>query len=130
MSHSLKRLLSLRVMHFLVSRFSGSKVAWEDREISRSLEIPIHLVLQILDELVGSGIVSQVALDRDKAFGYQPARDPEILTIKYVIDALEHRGINDIPVAGSEPLQKLSDNLNAFGELIENSPANQRLKDI
>ena len=85
---------------------------------------------EILDELVESGIVSRVDTKADKAFAYQAARDPEILTIKYVIDALERRGINDIPVSRSEPLQKLSDNLNVFGELIESSPANQRLKDI
>ena len=129
-SHSFKRLLSLRIMHFLVSRFSGLKAAWEDSEISRKLEIPKHLVLQILDELVESGIVSRVTSDDTKAIVYQPARDPEILTIKYVIDALEHRGSDDIPVPESEPLLKLSDNLNVFSDLIENSPANQRLREI
>ena len=129
-SHSFKRLLSLRIMHFLVSRFSGPKVAWEDSEISRKLEIPKHLVLQILDELVESGIVSRVTSDDTKAIVYQPARDPEILTIKYVIDALEHLGSDDIPAPESETLLKLSDNLNVFSDLIENSPANQRLKEI
>ena len=129
-SPSFKRLLSLRIMHFLVSRFSGPKAAWEDSEISRKLEIPKHLVLQILDELVESGIVSRVTSDDTKAIVYQPARDPEILTIKYVIDALEHLGSDDIPVPESETLLKLSDNLNVFSDLIENSPANQRLKEI
>ena len=122
--------MSLRVMHFLVSRFSGPKVAWEDSEICRLLDIPIRLVLQILDELVDSGIVSRVALDGDKAFAYQPARDPEVLTIKYVIDALEQRGSDQIPITESDALHKLSEGLKVFSDLIEKSPANQRLKEI
>ena len=52
------------------------------------------------------------------------------MTIKYVMDALETHGIDDIPVARSEELEKISECLAAFGDLIEGSPANIRLKDI
>jgi len=129
-SHAFKRLLSLRVVHFLVNNFSGPKVAWQDVEIARRLEIPIRLVHEILNALVESGIVSPVVLDPDQSIGYQPGKDPDLLTVKYVITALETRGNDVIPVPDSQAMRELSDSLLAFDRLIETSPANQRLKDI
>jgi hypothetical protein len=53
-----------------------------------------------------------------------------MMTIKYVIDTLEGHGSDNIPVARSGELEKLSECLKSFGTLIENSPANMQLKDI
>jgi membrane protein len=129
-SHAFKRLISLQIVHFLVNRFSGDKVAWDVQEISRNLEIPTRLVNQMLSDLTRAGVVSRVSVDEDKAVAYQPARDPDQLTIKFVIDALEHNGNDNIPVAQSPAAEKLSESLKVFSDLIEASPANQRLKDI
>ena len=129
-SHSFKRLLSLQITHFLVKQFSSPKAAWDVMELSRALEIPIRLVNQILGELVDAGILSKVSVDGDRDVGYQPARDTDTLTIKYIVDALEKNGVDDIPVGRSQALEKLSDNLKVFSDTLEASPANQRLKDI
>jgi membrane protein len=129
-SYSFKRLISLHVTQFLVQQFSGSKATWSVSELSRALEIPTRLVNQILSELVDAGVISKVALDEEGINGYQPARDPDTLTIKYVIDALEKNGIDDIPVGRSKALDSLSENLKVFSDTIEASPANRRLKDI
>ena len=53
-----------------------------------------------------------------------------MMTIKYVIDTLEHHGIDDIPVAQSQELKRISECLKEFGDLIEKSPANMQLKNI
>jgi membrane protein len=129
-SHVLKRLLSLRIVHFLVNRFSGDKVAWDVEEISRRLEIPIRFVNQLLSDLTQAGVVSRVSVDENKTVAYQPARDPDQLTIKFVIDALEHNGSDNIPLTQCPAAEKLSENLKVFNDLVEASPANQRLKDI
>ncbi|UCF56711.1 MAG: YihY family inner membrane protein [Deltaproteobacteria bacterium] len=129
-SHSFKRLLSLRIVHLLVKDFSNGERWCDETEISHKLEIPIRLVRQILFELVESGIISPVKVDDDKASAYQPALNPEAITIKFVVDALEQQGSDDIPVARSEELEKLSQSMKTFDELIKGSPANLRLKDI
>jgi membrane protein len=69
-------------------------------------------------------------VDGDRAVAYQPAHNIDIMTIKYVMDTLDKHGSDTIPVARSEELEKISDCLKAFGELIERSPANVRLRDI
>ncbi len=125
-----KKLLSLHVVHLLVKHFSSGKKPLTADEISQRLEIPIRLIRQILYELVKSDTLAETRTNDDKTFSYQPARDINILTIKYVIEALEKRGVDNLPVGRTEELQILSDSLKAFTDAIEKSPENRLLKDI
>jgi membrane protein len=129
-SHSFKRLLALRVALLVIKRLTKGEKPWGNQQISHELEIPTRLVNQILYELVASGIVSEIKSGRDQGTAYEPARDPEILTIKYVVDALERRGTDDIPVVRSEELKRLVGSLETFSELVEKSEANLLLKQI
>jgi membrane protein len=125
-----KRLLSLRIVHLLIGQFFKGEKGWDAAQISHNLEIPIRLVQQIIFELISSGILSEVKFNEGGEVGYQPARDPDTITIKYVIDALEQQGSDNIPVAQSEELDRLSESLKAFNDLIEKSSANKCLKEI
>jgi membrane protein len=129
-SQSFKRLLSLRVAHLLVKRFSAGEKPWDAATIAHELEIPIRLVNQILFELVESGVASEVRVNQDKDVGYEPARDPNTMTIKYVIEALEKWGSESVPVAKTEALSRISASLEAFSELVERSEANKLLKEV
>lgn len=129
-SHAYKRMLALRIVHLLVSHFAEGRQPWNARQISHALDIPIRLVLQILYDLTESGILAEVSVNRDSDIGYQPARDPDAMTIHYVIQAMEERGSDNIPVAPSDELDRISDSLNTFKELVVSSPANRRLREI
>ena len=129
-SHSFKRLLSLLIAQLLVKRFCKGEQPSDAAQVSHILDIPIRLVRQILYELVESGVISEVRTEEDKDVAYQPGRDVEMLTVKYVIDALERRGSNAIPVVKSNELDKLSDCLDRFGSTIEKLPANVLLKNL
>ena len=76
------------------------------------------------------GIISPVKTNDDQTSAYQPALNPETMTIKYVLDALEHHGTDNVPVARTEDLEKISESLKALDEEIKKSPANLRLVDI
>ena len=65
-----------------------------------------------------------------KELAYQPGRDINGLNIKFVIEALEGQGTDNIPVAQTEALEAFSKALKTFSETIEDSPANRLLKDI
>jgi membrane protein len=128
-SHSFKRLLSLYVLHLLVKNFQEGKKPWASSQISHELEIPIRLINEILHELAVSGLASEVIRDGG-GVGYEPARDPESMTIKSVIDTLEDFGSQGIPVARTESFHKLCESMRSFDEVIKNSEANRRLKDL
>ncbi len=129
-SHNFKRLLSLRVAQFVIRRFTQGEKAWSNEQISHELEIPIRLVNQILYELVTCGILSEVMVEQEKCTAYEPARDPDTLTIKSVIEALERRGSDSIPVAQSQELDRLIESLKEFSDLTDKSQKNRLLKDI
>jgi membrane protein len=129
-SSSFKKLLSLQTAHLLIKNFSNGHKPLTAMQISHTLEIPIRLVSQILYELVESGIAFESKSEENKEFAYQPARTINVLTIKYIIDALEQRGVDNIPVAQTKELKTLSETLQTFNDTIEKSPANRLLKDI
>jgi len=129
-SFSFKKLLSLRIAHLLVTNFTEGKKPLTESQISQDLEIPIRLVRQILYELVECGIVCEVKTPEYKKSAYQPARNIDSLTITYIINALEKRGLDNIPVVQTQELKVLSDSLITFGHLIEKSAHNKLLKDI
>ncbi len=129
-SHAFKRLLSIRVLHLMVRRFLDGEDAVNARQISLETEIPIRLVNQILFDLVSAGLVLEVNGDNDKGISYQPSRDPDVLSIHYVTNALDQNGSDTIPVAQSDALQTISKSLKSFGELIRKSGANRLLKEI
>ena len=129
-SVSFKKLLSLRIVHLLVKNFSAGKAPLAGHQIAHTLEVPIRLVRQILFELVESGILSEVATQDNEEITYQPGRDSDSLTIQYVIDALEKRGVDNIPTAQTEGSKVLSESLLAFNDTIVSSPANKLLKTI
>ena len=128
-SYSFKKQLSLLVTHLLIKNFCKAEPPLDAEKISHTLEIPIRLVRQILFELVESGILSEVRKD-NKDVAYQPAIDVGKLTIKFVVESLENRGISNIPVGKTEELDKLSSCLRTFAGDIEKSPANILLKDL
>ena len=130
MSHSFKRLLTLRIVNLLMKSFYIRNEPWNEARISHKLEIPIRLVRQILFELVQTGLVSEINVNGDNEIAFQPAFDPESMTIKYVIDAVENHGSDNIPVTQSDELKDLSESLTSFSTLIEQSSANKLLKDI
>jgi membrane protein len=125
-----KRLLTLQVAHLLIKKFARGESPLSAYEITHLLEIPFGLVNQILYELVESGILSEIQTDDYKESAFQPARDISMLTVAHVIEALENRGIHDIPVIRDESLMTLSESLKSFQELIQHSPANRLIKDI
>ncbi len=127
---SFKRLLSLQITHLLIQKFAGCDAPMTPAMISKELKIPIRLVHQILFELEDSSILSTVGTDNAKEPAYQPACDINMMTVKYVMDALDRRGTDNIPVARTESFHALSDILHVFGEAQEKLSANRLLKDI
>jgi membrane protein len=129
-SGSSKKLLSLSIVHLLVRNFSVGKAPLAAASIAHTLEVPIRLVRQILFELVESGILSEVATQENEETTYQPGRDSDSLTIQYVIDTLEKRGVDNIPAKPTEELKILSESLQAFNHVVVGLPANKLLKNI
>jgi len=129
-SPAFKKLLSLQISCLIISKFLKAEPPLSAINISKTLEIPIRLTQQILYELVEAGILSDTEDKKNKTVSYQPARDINTITINSVIEALEQKGVDNIPVAQTAELRHLSESLKTLNDEIEKSPANRLLKDI
>ncbi len=125
-----RKLLTLQITHLLIKKFANGDTPPTDLKISRQLQMPIRLVHGILSDLVESGLVSEIKTKNGRQLAYQPARDINQLTIQSILEALDHKGTEDIPVANTTEFQALSDALKEFSEAMEHSPANKLLKNI
>jgi len=129
-NHYFRRLVALRIVNFMSRHFAKGEVPLTAARISESLEIPRGLTTELVEELTESGILIEAAnRGRDEA-AYVPARDTDQLTVKFVMDAMDRRGVDQIPVATTEELERIAQSLKDLGEAVEKSPANLRLKDI
>jgi membrane protein len=130
-SHRLRMLLSLQITLHLIKNFIRGEKPMTQMKISNQLGIPIRFVKEILLELVKSNIASVARIvGGDDGGGYQPAVDINVLTIQYVIDAIEKRGLNTTPFTDNPEFAALSAALEAFGKNVERLPENKLLKEI
>jgi membrane protein len=125
-----KKLLTLQIAHLLIKAFAKAEKPLTAVEISRQLKVPLHLVHDILQELVQSGLFSETKTAMAQEFGYQPGLDTSLLTIQYIMEALERNGDDGLPLAKTEELATLTKSLEQFSAAMEKSPGNKLLRDI
>jgi membrane protein len=130
MSVSSKKLLMLRIFHFLTKKFSLGEKPSSVSQIAHALEIPVRLVRQFLHELSDVGLVVETAKGIKGEVAFQPGRTIENITVKFALDEYEKYGITKIPDYQSDEAEKISKYLKDISETIEKSPANVRLKEI
>ncbi len=130
-SASFKRLLSLSITRILVKNFHQGKKPMTTSQIADKLNTPANFIQHSIDELVACRILSETkSPDYSNEIAFQPAQDINKMTIGYVIDLLDHEGINDIRIAETNEIAALKQALSLFKEQIKNSDANHLLKDI
>jgi membrane protein len=129
-SFSLKKRLALQIVHLLVINFSKAEEPVNAHQISAAIEIPLRLVQKILPDLVASKVVSEIDSDTGEEPVFQPALDINLITIDYVIHALEHIGTDQLPISPSRESDLIARAMKKFRETMETHPDNQLLKDI
>lgn len=129
-SVSFKKVISLWITHALVKNFVQGGEPLTAQKISHVLDIPIRLVRQIIFELRECNIVSESKTWKSNELAYQPARDVDDFTIGYVLNTLDHRGVDTIPVADTSEYKYFSTAVKKFQEVISKTSENRLLKEI
>jgi membrane protein len=129
-SPAFKKLLSLRIASLVIGRFAAGQMPLTTSGISDVLDIPVRLVRTILFELTGTGILAELRDAANKESSFHPARDIHQITIQFVIDALENKGTDNIPVLQDTEFLRLKETLGGFSQTLRQSPANRKLMDI
>lgn len=133
-THSLSpfswRVLTLMVAQLLIKNFVKGEKALTAERISKQLEIPIRSIRDIIYILIDSGILSEVNTQHEKESAFQPAIDTNILTVSYVLNAIDHRGNDKILAVASTAKDQIIKMLHDFDIAIQNDKGTKLLKDI
>ena len=124
-----RRALVVRVFHSMVEAFSGTERALTALQISRRLEIPLNLIQQLISELMDAGLVVKVDRLVGKNPVFQPARSPEDMTIKDILDIYEGLGRTSLE-PGSEHARRVAEYLKDIEQAAAKSEGNVRLKEL
>jgi len=129
-SYYRKKILALAVTHHLVKAFSNGEGPQEANKISTRLGIPIRCVREILGELLKAGVISQVSVEGRKGDYFQPALDPDNITIARILQAIERVGSEKIPIKQASYLDKLVECLSEMDRACDACLCNLKLKQI
>lgn len=128
LSFSLKKVIALQITHLIIKHFSHLNNPLTAAEIATRLVIPIAIIQPILVMLIASHIIVEFKNQDDQDEVYQPTVDINLLSIAYVINALEQCGQHHLPDISQERL--FMNAVNNFRQLMETSEQNRLLKDI
>lgn len=129
-SRAHKNLLSLAIVQLCVKRFVKAEKPLLAADIAHQLDMPIRLVRELLYDLVQANVLSEAKVEKSGEDAYQPGRDINGLSIAAVVQALEKRGTQDIPVAATPAFRTLADHIERLKGALDTLPANILLKDI
>ena len=129
-SPGLRKLVALRICLYIVRQFGQGSTPVESDQIADDLGLPLPLTHRVLRELTDSDILREVQLVDSKLQGFIPARDADQLSISFILEALETRGVNGIPMPESPEFVALSDALEDLRLSVQRSPGNKLLKEI
>jgi membrane protein len=130
LSSDSRKVLMLRIFHFLVKKFSKGEIPPNLRELAHTLEIPFRLARRLLSEMAEVELVVEIAMDKTNEIAFQPGRSIDQMTIQQVLEAYELRGERQLSQTPSEEAEKISGYLKQIRETIEKSPANVKVKEI
>lgn len=131
LSHSFKRLLALFVSQLLIKNLQEGMKPLNVEQIANKLDTPEHLIRATLSELIKSNLIIEAKdLSNPNEPVFQPTQDINIMTVRFIIDKLDHTGTDDILMAETPELTKLKKAMKHFNKTIENMPENVLLKDI
>ncbi|MCD4780424.1 MAG: YihY/virulence factor BrkB family protein [Candidatus Omnitrophica bacterium] len=125
-----QRVVALGVTNICVKNFCQEQDPPAAHDLALELEVPIRLVRKVLFELTEAKVLNEVKINDRDTIGFQPAHDIQDMTIREVLDRLEHMGIDSLPLSDSENIRSIKKHFKGARELIANSEHNVRIKDL
>lgn len=126
-----KKIFILYILQLLVKRYEKGYNPLTAEEVAQKLQIPYILARNVLNELDKAGLVKKVETkQKKKDVVYQPNTDIQTLSIKTVLERLEHLGAHLVITEPSPKFRALEKTLKEFYNLMEKSDKNILLKDL
>jgi membrane protein len=125
-----KRVIALMIANHVVKNFNEGKPAFTAIEIASNLDLPVRLARNVINEFTETGIFNEVRLPLDKEIGYQPGISESKLTVKFIIDKLDEKGVNQLPIDDSKELAVVNRLMKEMDQVLNTTKGNMLIKDL
>ncbi len=125
-----KRVLALLVANTVVKNFIAGKEPLTATEIAHKCDMPIRLARNIIFDFTETKIFSEVKTSNEKEFAYQPGISENLLSVKYIIDVMDQKGVNQIPIHLTHELECIQKVMDDFDAVLKENKENVLVKDI
>lgn len=122
--------LALALSWHCVQRFQKGEKPLTSHQLAQELQCPIRLVRMVLEDLKRAGVLAEVQGEDEKERAYQPAQDSHRLTMGLVLNRLQERGVDNIPLHGGPHIEALLKAYDAYREALLFREEDLLLKDI
>ena len=125
-----KRVIALLIVNVVVKNFNEGKPALTSVEIASKLDLPLRLARLIINEFIETGVFNEVRMPNDKETGYQPGISDSKLTVKFIIDKLDEKGVNELPIDDSRELATVNRLMQEMDQVLNTNKGNMLVKDL
>jgi len=130
LSQRYKKVISLMIIHLIAKRFYDRQASLDAEGISTQLDVPLRLTKNLLNEFVETGILVEVRTENDKEIVYQPGVTESKLTVQFVIDTLERKGVNSLPISDTKELIEINTLMQEMDRLMDAQNGHILVKDV
>ncbi len=125
-----KRVIALLIANHVVKNFNEGKTPFTAMQIAKKLDLPVRLARNIIFDFTETGIFNEVKTPNDKEIGYQPGITESKLTVKYILDRLDEKGVNELPMENTSELKLVQSLMKSMDEVLNTSKGNVLIKDL
>ena len=125
-----KRAIALMIANCVVKNFNEGLPAQTAMQIARKLDLPIRLARVVINEFTEIGIFNEVKMTNDKEIGYQPGISDSKLTVKFIIDKLDKKGVNSLPIENSAELENINRLMRDMDDVLNTSKGTVLVKNL
>jgi len=125
-----KKAIALMIANLVTKRFFNSEKALTASEITEALDLPIRLTQHILNDFVETKIFVEVKTENEKESIYQPAMSESKLTVKFIFDTLDVKGVNTLPISDTAELLHINVLMKELNNTMDSDLGHLLVKDI
>lgn len=125
-----RKVIALLIANMVARRFYNLEKAPTVNEISDQLDLPSRLTRTIVNEFLECGVLVEVRNETDKDLMYLPAVTESRFTVKAVLDALERKGLNSLPITDKDELTHITALMEELNATLDTEMGNRLVKDI
>lgn len=130
LSSRYKKAISLLIANLVAKRFYNNEAPLNVIQISEKLDLPSRLTRMIVNEFVETGIFVEVATANDKEVVYQPGVTESKFTVQYLIDSIDRKGINSLPINDTDELSHIQKFMEEMDKTMDTDLGHLKIKDL